>query len=272
MPEIRREGARIFYEVSGSGPPILFLHGFTGAGSALADVTNMLSSSFTCVAPDLLGHGSSDSPRDPERYRLKELAEDALAIADSLGISEFGLFGYSLGGRVAMRLALSHPGRVARIALESASPGIEDDDERSARRRADDWLADEIERHGAGWFAAHWQTIPLFRSQQRLPQTVRDAQQRRRMGQSPTGLAMTLRGAGSGRDPDVWGRIGDLPRPLLVLSGGEDEKYTVIARRMVDLHSAAELCIVPGTGHTVHLEEPQVTSEILRSFFEDPEA
>lgn len=269
MPEIRRQGARIFFEVSGSGPTVLLLHGFTGSGSALSDLVEALSPGFTCVAMDLLGHGGSDSPRDPERYRLQELAQDALAVADSLGPGQFGLFGYSLGGRVAMRLALLHPGRIARIAIESASPGIEDAKERAARRRADEWLADEIEKRGTVWFTDHWQSIPLFRSQERLPQPVREAQRRRRLRQSPEGLAMSLRGAGTGRDPDVWGRVADLPRPLLLLAGGEDEKYTAIARRMSDLHPAAELHIVPGVGHTVHLEEPRATSEILRAFFED---
>lgn len=266
MGDLRRAGARIHYTVTGKGPPLLLLHGFTGSSAALGDLVRRLRADCTCIAPDLLGHGGSDSPDDPARYRLSALAEDALAVMDALGIGRFALFGYSLGGRVAMRLALGAQGRALALALESASPGIEDEAERKERRLQDDALADEIERRGIEWFADFWSSLPLFSTQAQLPDALRGRVRAGRLAQFPRGLAMSLRGAGAGCDADVWRDIPRLPARLLLLAGAEDAKYGAIARRIAGLHPSAQLEIVPGAGHAVHLERPEAVARSLRAF------
>lgn len=268
MPDLHRQGARVHFDVTGEGPPVLLLHGFTLQGDALSVLTAALAPRYACVTMDLLGHGGSSGPEDPERYRLEELALDAVAVMDRLGHERFALFGYSLGGRVAMRLALRHRPRIAALILESASPGIEDPREREARQRADDALAEEILRQGVGWFAGHWENIPLFATQRTLSAETRARVREGRLRQSAGGLALSLRGAGAGRDPDVWQRIGDLPGPLLLLAGAEDPKYAAIAARMAAIHPDARLRILEGAGHTAHLERPDAVREAVRGFLD----
>ena len=190
-------GVRLHVDARGEGPPILLLHGFTGSARTW-EPFHAAWGGRRIIAPDLLGHGRSDCPADPQRYSLTATAADLRALLDALGVERCTVLGYSMGGRVALRFAVEAPARVAGLILESTSPGIGAPQDREARVRADGALAARIERQGVPAFVDHWQALPLFRTQAALPQRVRDRLRAERLSQRAEGLANSLRGAGAG--------------------------------------------------------------------------
>src|SRR5262249_18130913 len=152
--------------------------------------------------------------------------------------------------------ALAHQDRFASLMLESASPGLAEVAERAARTASDNALADLIEREGIEAFAVRWERMPLFATQERLPQAVRERLAAQRRANRPAPLANSLRGMGTGVQPSLWERLSELKIPCLIMAGELDAKFTSIARRMAAAIPHARLALVPGAGHTVHLEEP----------------
>ncbi|MBX6341499.1 MAG: 2-succinyl-6-hydroxy-2,4-cyclohexadiene-1-carboxylate synthase, partial [Thermomicrobiaceae bacterium] len=221
------------------------------------------------VAVDLLGHGASDAPRDPARYRMERCVADLLALLDALDLPRAAVLGYSMGGRVALHLALAAPERVGALVLESASPGIPDAAERAARRVSDAALADLIEREGIAAFVDHWERLPLWASQASLPREVRARLRAQRLAHRPDGLAGSLRGLGAGEMAPVHDRLGALGMPALLVAGALDEKYRALAEWMAIAMPRARVAVVPGAGHAVHLERPEAFLRAVGAFLEE---
>ncbi|HEY8489661.1 MAG TPA: 2-succinyl-6-hydroxy-2,4-cyclohexadiene-1-carboxylate synthase [Dehalococcoidia bacterium] len=268
MSYLTVNGVRLYVEVEGSGPALLLLHGFTGSAETWRP-HRAAWEGFTAVAVDLLGHGRSDCPADPARYAVERCVEDLLAVLDRLGFPRAAVLGYSMGGRVALRLALRAPERVPALVLESASPGIPDPTERAERARSDDALADGIERDGVEAFVDRWEALPLWASQARLPEEVRARLRAQRLRNSAAGLAGSLRGMGAGREEPVLDRLGALPMPVLLLAGELDEKYCRLAREMAGRLPRPQVVTVPEAGHAVHLEQPARFQAAVRAFLLD---
>lgn len=267
-------GVTLHVEEAGAGPPLLLLHGFTGSGATWRTFAPLLGAHRQLIAPDFLGHGQSDSPADPERYRMERCVEDLVALLGALGLKRADVLGYSMGGRVALHLAAHAPQRVGALVLESATPGLADPAERLARAQADTRLAANIERDGLVAFVDYWEALPLFASQAALPEEVRLAQRRQRLASNPVGLANSLRGMGAGRQEPLWHRLPSLRLPTLLLAGALDSKFADLARQMANLLPAAQLAIVRHAGHAPHLERPEVFAErvllFLRSVQQEP--
>jgi len=243
-------------ECRGRGPALVLLHGFTGSVETWRPHLASLGAHRQTIAVDLLGHGGSDSPADPERYRIERCTADLLALLDQLGVERAAVLGYSMGTRVALHLAVTAPDRVRRLILESGSPGLADPAERAARVRADAALADRIEQEGVWAFVRDWEQLPLFASQARLPAEVRAGLRAQRLRNNPVGLANSLRGMGAGRPEPLWDRLGALQIPTLLLVGELDGKYRGLAQQMAGLLPAARVAVIPNAGHAVHLEQP----------------
>ena len=259
-------GIELNVERAGTGQPLLLLHGFTGSTETWAPVLQRLAAESEIVAIDLIGHGRSDVPADWTRYSFERCVADLLAVLDTLGIAETDLLGYSLGGRVALHLAAAAPERVRGLILESASPGLADPTERRARLESDLALADEIERAGLESFVDSWEQQPLFASQRSLPEAERLTLRGQRLRSDPRGLANSLRGMGAGRQEPLWERLPDLAMPTLILVGELDRKYCELGRQMAAQLPNARLEVVPGAGHTVHLEQPDHFGDAVLSF------
>lgn len=256
----------------GVGPPLLLLHGFTGSAAEWQELSTTLAAEHTLLMPDLIGHGRSDAPTDPARYAMERVVADLLQLLDQLGLAQIDLLGYSMGGRVALQLAMAAPWRVRRLILESASPGLNDPAERAARVASDEALATRIEQDGLSWFVDYWAELPLFRSQACLPATTRAALRARRLQGSAGGYAASLRGMGTGRQPSLWSLLPTLRIPTLLISGVLDTKYVAIGNEMAKLLPMATHTIIAAAGHTVHLEQPALFAELVLRFLCDGSA
>ena len=190
------KGVAYHVEVEGSGPAVFFLHGFTGSSETWTPHLAAMKA-FTTIRIDFLGHGRSDAPAAMQRYGMDACVDDLLVIQDRLGIERCAIVGYSMGGRVAMRVALRAPERLWALVLESASPGIANAADRHDRMVQDATLAARIRKEGVAAFADHWQALPLFASQSRLPDTVRQALRNQRLQHTAEGLANSLVGLGA---------------------------------------------------------------------------
>src|SRR5438132_2864797 len=175
--------------IVGMAPTVVFLHGFTHTGRSWQPVIAALGESYTSVADDIRGHGDA-SGRVP--VSLGAVIDDILAAAPE----RFTLAGYSMGGRIALHVALAGAAdRIERVVLIGASPGIADPEAREERRRADEELADEIERSSIEEFARRWAQTPVLAG---LPPAVLEATHADRRRSTPMGLARALRGLGTG--------------------------------------------------------------------------
>lgn len=255
---------KYYVERTGEDQVLLLLHGFTGSTETWSPFVEAWSRHYQVLAVDLPGHGRTDAPADLKYYRMERVVHDLLSILDQLGIGAFHLLGYSMGGRVALHLALAAPERVRALILESASPGIADDQEREARRQQDERLAQQIEQKGIEWFAAYWEALPLFASQKSLPSATRQRLREQRRAQRPQGLAGSLRGMGAGVQAPLHARLRELQMPVLLLTGELDEKYGDLAQWMVGQLPRGVWHPIREAGHAVHLEQPaRFQAEVL---------
>lgn len=243
-------------DVFGDGPPLVLLHGFTGSSSAWGGLARRLAERRRVIAFDLPGHGASPAPRDPAQAGLPQVADALVRALASLEVRDADWVGYSLGARTALHVAVAHPGVVRSLVLEGGSPGIADSVERAARAEADARLADSIERDGLERFVDAWLAQPLFATQARLPDDVRARERARRMRGNATGYASSLRAMGTGTQEPLWQRLPQIRARTLLVAGALDVKYCAIAQAMAASLRDAQVAIVPGAGHAVHLERP----------------
>ncbi len=149
-------------------PVIVLLHGFTGSTGTWSEVIDLLKENYHMVAIDLIGHGKTTAPLDPNRYSMEEQIADLEALFNELNIPEFTLLGYSMGGRIALSYTINFPERVTSLILESSTPGLKTEVERIERMNKDKLLAQKISSEGIRSFVEFWENIPLFHSQKKL--------------------------------------------------------------------------------------------------------
>lgn len=267
-----RDGLALEVDVRGQGAPVLLLHGFGGAGAAWGEVARRLAESHRVIAPDLIGHGGSGDPKEPERVFVERVLEDLDRVLDAAGVDACTWIGYSMGGRIALAAALLRAERVRALVLESSSPGLVSEEERRARRMLDNELAGRIEHHGVATWVEDWESHPLFARRRELPPEVRDPFLALRRDNRAESLAVWLRGFGVGAQASYWSRLGEIRVPVLLLTGAEDPRYEEIARAMAERLPEARHESVPGIGHTVHLEAPGRWLTAVEAFLAEPPA
>jgi 2-succinyl-6-hydroxy-2,4-cyclohexadiene-1-carboxylate synthase len=199
---------------------------------------------------DLPGHGLATDLR-------LSFEEAAAYLGEAGGPATF--VGYSMGGRLCLRMALDRPGVVHSLVLVGASPGIADTGEREARRRSDARLAADLETDGVHDFLDRWLAQPLFETTTPRPE---DIAARRR--NTPAGLAYALRRLGTGSQEPLWDRLGELRMPVALVVGEHDAKFRAIAERMAaGIGVAARVVVVEGAGHAVPLDRPDEVARII---------
>lgn len=257
--------AGLHYETRGAGdaPPLLLLHGFMGSSAEWDEVADALSGDYCLLIPDLPGHGASTGLPYPDSYTMHGAANALLTLLDAERLDCSAVVGYSMGGRLALYLALRHPERVERLLLESASPGLATEEERAARHAADEKLAQRLETEDLREFVEDWYRQPLFatlaRDEELLRRTVES-----RLHNDPHELARSLRAMGTGSQPSLWEELPELKVPTLAVAGEEDEKFVRIAREMERVSVEVQVVMIPGAGHVVHAEATEKCVKIAR--------
>jgi 2-succinyl-6-hydroxy-2,4-cyclohexadiene-1-carboxylate synthase len=238
---------------------IVLLHGFTQTRDCWGPVADDLARDHEVIRLDAPGHGAAADLRAD----LAAAADRAATAVATTGEGEPALVvGYSMGARTALHVALGHPEVVAGLVLVGGTPGIEDPDERAARRRRDEALADHLRAIGVDAFLEEWLDQPLFAG---LPAWARFDDERRR--NTAEGLASSLELAGTGTQTPLWDRLPELAMPVLAVAGADDERYARIAERMAAaIGPNAEVALIPVAGHAAHLEAPEAFLATLRAW------
>ncbi|MEG3919505.1 2-succinyl-6-hydroxy-2,4-cyclohexadiene-1-carboxylate synthase [Microcoleus sp. POL10_C6] len=247
-------------------PKILFLHGFTGSTQDFSRVIPLLSNSYCCLAVDLPGHGETRVIGDESCYNISNTAQALIHLLDDLQIDKCLLLGYSMGGRLALYMALHFPERFEKVVLESASPGLKTEKERSHRREADLPIAQKLENSNIKDFLFNWYDRPLFKSLKNSPNF--DKLIETRLANNPLELAKSLRNMGTGNQPSLWEKLAQNHIPLLLLAGAYDDKFTSINTEIASLCPAALLEIVPKAGHNIHFENIDTFVALVREFYD----
>jgi 2-succinyl-6-hydroxy-2,4-cyclohexadiene-1-carboxylate synthase len=223
------------------------LHGFSGTRRAWDGVSVRINPErYLPLALDLPGHGQASAQPGPITF------QSSVEAVLEQSPERFALCGYSLGGRIALHVALAAPERISRLVLVSCSPGIEDDGERAERRTADIALADELEQIPFAQFIEQWRSQPLFADD---PPDVAERAREDQRRNEPNALAQAMRGLGTGEMAPLWGRLAELTMPVTVVVGERDAKFHAIGERMIALMPDARLVVIPG-GHALPLESP----------------
>lgn len=208
------------------------------------------------VAVDAPGHGS-------QAATSADLDGSADLAATAVG---HGIYlGYSMGGRVALHLALAHRDLVTALVLVSATAGLDTDHERRARRSDDERLATHIEDVGVDQFLDEWLARPLFAG---LDATTQHRSERQT--NTAAGLAASLRLSGLGTQRPLWEHLAELTMPVLVVAGADDPKFSDLACRMAhDIGPSATLAVIDDAGHTVHLEASEAFAATLDGWLDE---
>lgn len=232
---------------------VVLVHGFTQTLVSWDPLADSLADTFQVVRVDLPGHG---------RSAALDLGFEATAaaIGDAGGTATY--IGYSMGGRLCLRLAVDRPDLVQSLVLVGASPGISDPAERAARAESDAGLAADIERLGTAAFVERWLAQPLFENFTPAP-----ADLAARRANASGGLAAALRRLGTGVQEPLWSRLATLRMPVLAIAGQDDTRYMHLAEEMADAIGVnAQVVALAGAGHAAHLERPASFARLLSAF------
>jgi 2-succinyl-6-hydroxy-2,4-cyclohexadiene-1-carboxylate synthase len=234
-------------------PELVLLHGFTNTGASWDQVVAALPERYRPLAPDLRGHGAASGTRP---VSLAAVLDDLSALATG----PCTLVGYSMGGRIALHVALALTEQVRRLVLIGASPGIALPAARAQRTAADERLAAEVEQMTIEAFAQRWAQTAVLADQ---PAAIQASVHADRLRNTPAGLAEALRGLGTGALPSLWGRLRQLTVPVDLVVGERDAKFRAIAEEMAGGLPRASLHVVSDAGHAVHLEAPDAVAEVI---------
>lgn len=226
MPAAYNGETKIHYEVSGAGPAVLFIPGLGIGIHEMRSLIGPLAQQATVIAVDNRGVGFSDKP--DERYSIELMAADAVAVLDAAGIERASVVGYSMGGRIALHLALTHPQRVQRLVLLATGSRIT-----STRHRR-----------------------ILFAIAPHVP-----------VGPKPRQPAFAFRRQRSASENyDARGRLGEIHAPTLILHGGSDRiAVPALAEELSAGIPSSQLEWYDG-GHLSPIVKPTPIAEAIRTF------
>lgn len=235
------------------------LHGFMGSGQVFEHLIEPLQRYFTPVTIDLAGHGKTKTPPDPSHFDADTQTAQLKSVFKRFRSDQAYLYGYSMGGRLALQFAVRYHEMLKGVCIESAHCGIQDAEARAGRKRTDFATAEQIEK-GTGHFLSGWSELPLFAA---TPQPFREKYLRISEAQNPKCMAASLRGFGAGVMPVICKELENIKIPVHYLAGETDSKYVQIMKNMHDQTPGSRLITAPGSGHRVHTDQPEDVLQAL---------
>jgi len=251
-------------EETGSGLPVLLIHEFAGDYRSWEPQVRALSRRYRCVSYNARGYPPSDVPTDPSAYSQGRAVEDAIAVLDGLGIERAHVIGISMGGFCALHFGLRHPDRSLSLVVAACGYGAQPE-RQAAFRQECDVIADAFENEGTVKFAERYAIGPArVQFQNKDPRGWAEFASQL-AEHSAEGSALTMRSVQRERPSlyDLTDELRALNVPTLIVTGDEDEgclEPDLMLKRTIP---SAGLAVLPRTGHTCNLEEPELFNRLV---------
>jgi len=267
MPMVRVDGVNLYYEETGTGAPLVFVHEFAGDCRSWHLQVRGLARRYRCIAFNARGYPPSDVPTDPAAYSQQRAVDDIRGVLDALGIAKAHVCGLSMGGYAALIFGLRYPERALSLVVAGCGYGSVGADRAAfhgdalhvAQRFETEGMAPVAELYSRGPTRVQFSDKDPFGWQEFHAQLAQG---------SAIGHALTLRGVQLTR-PSVFELEPELVRlevPTLVVTGDEDEPCLEPALFMKRKIPTAGLVVLPKSGHTINLEEPEAFNRALLDF------
>jgi len=251
MPEINRDGVKIYYKVHGEGPPLLLTHGYSSTSAMWHGQVDALAKDHTLILWDMRGHGQSDYPDDPAAYSEALTVGDMASILDAVGAKRAIIGGLSLGGYMSLAFYRAYPERARALLIIDTGPGFKKDDAREAWNARALATADKLEREGLDVLKAA--------TRERATASHRNAK----------GLALAARGMLTQRDARVIELLPDIKVPALIVVGADDTPFLAASDYMAAKIPGAQKVVIPAAGHAVNIDQPKAFVDAVAPFLKN---
>ena len=267
MPTARVNGLSLFYEETGQGVPLVFVHEFAGEARSWHLQVRFFARRYRTIAYNARGYPPSDVPEDPKAYSQDQAVDDIRGLLDALGIRKAHICGLSMGGYATLHFGLRYPDRALSLVVAGAGYGSVPGDREGFRRDVEE-TALRFERDGMKAVAEFYTKGPT--RVQFMDKDPAGWQEFYDMfcAQSARGHALTMRGVQMTR-PSVYELEAGMERmtvPTLIVTGDEDEPCLKPALFMKRKIRSSGLVVIPKAGHTVNLEEPEAFNRAVLDF------
>jgi pimeloyl-ACP methyl ester carboxylesterase len=260
MPKVRANGIEIFYEESGAGEPLLLIAGFACDHSNWSKMAPQLASRNRLITFDNRGVGQSSSPEAP--YSIHQMAEDAAGLLEAIGLTLVHVAGHSMGGQIAVELALNHPERVKSLMLLASCARV---DERG-KVVIDSWgdLPRLVDPMTGIRLSLPWIYTSRFYA---TPGAIENVIKEMLTSSFPPSISGIYQQSRAITSYDAVARLGDIECPTLVVVGNEDILGGLpFSEQLAHGIRGAKLVVLEKAGHGLPTESPEVTAAVMRDF------
>jgi pimeloyl-ACP methyl ester carboxylesterase len=270
MPHVTSDdGIKLYYEETGSGAPIVFVHEFAGDYRSYESQVRYFGRGYRCIVFNARGYPPSDVPDDVDRYSQDRARDDIRGVLDGLHIDKAHIVGLSMGGFATLHFGFTYPERTRSLVVAGCGYGASPDKRQQ--------FVDETEAA-----ALRFETIGMAKAAEgyalapsRVQLQNKDPRGWREFADqlaehSTAGAALTMRGVQKRRPSlfDLTDKIKTITAPTLVLSGDEDFPCLEPALLLKRTIQTAALVVLPNTGHTINLEEPALFNQLVGEFLQ----
>ncbi len=258
---------KLYYEDSGAGRPILFIHEFSGDYRAWELQVRYFARSYRCITYNARGYPPSEVPNSVDKYSQRRAVDDAVGVLDHLKIEKAHIVGLSMGGFAALNFGIHYPERAFSLVVGAAGMGAEPDKAAQFRQEVE-VVAGRWESEGAAKFAPIYGAGPgREQLEMKDPRGFKEFIDQL-SEHSATGAALTLRGV-QARRPSPFELVPQLEQmvvPTLIIHGDEDRSCLGTGAFLKRTIPSAGLMVFPKTGHTINLEEPALFNFAVQDF------
>ena len=248
MPKLNRDGVNIYYEVHGSGPAILFTHGYSATSQMWKGQIEALSKDHTFVVWDMRGHGQSDYPAEQSAYSEEATVADMAAILDAVGARTAIVGGLSLGGYMSLAFHRVHPERIDALLIIDSGPGFRKDDARAAWNKRAHETSERYDKEG----------LAVLKSG--------SAERAFAVHRSADGLARAARGMLAQRNSGVFESLPNIKVPAIIIVGANDTPFLAASDYMAAKIPGARKVVIRDAGHASNIDQPKAFNDAVTRF------
>ena len=268
MPHLTADdGIKLYYEETGTGLPIVFVHEFAGDYRSYENQVRHFSRSYRCIAYNARGYPPSDVPDDVERYSQDRARDDIRSVLDALQIDKAHIVGLSMGGFAALHFGFTYPQRARSLVIAGCGYGASPD-KRAQFVAETEAAAARFESMTMAQAAASYAQAPArVQLQNKDPRGFREFVDQLAQ-HSGKGAALTMRGVQKRRPSlfELVDKIKTIDAPTLIITGDEDFPCLEPALLLKRTIMTSALVVLPNSGHAINLEEPELFNRCVGDF------